>query len=204
MEQINPSYRTLRVVIGVLGIALPLVLILGNRGDVESSISFFYYTKMSVVFTGILFAFGLILISYKGRTIEGEKVSENLLTHIGGGCALLVALVPTKFGGDISSLFYSHNDLFRGWIHNISAVLFIFIMGFVVLTKFSRAMYFQSFYKLFGLLVLIGLAFTISAFWYEASHDNTPLFKGAVFWGESFSLWMFGIAWLRRGVPKNR
>ena len=202
MNQINLSYRNLRQAIGLLGIALPILLIAGNMG-IERSISFYYYTKMSTVFTGILIAFGLILTTYKGSEIENEKISENTLTHLGGIFALLVALVPAKFGEDIMSLFYSHNDSLRGIIHDVSAFLFLFTMGIVVLFKFSKAKYFKKFYQIFGILVMVGLTFTVFAYFYKVNNGE-QLFNGAVFWGESFSLWAFGIAWLRRGVPKNK
>lgn len=203
MNSVNHSYRSLRRAIGVLGIALPVLLIIGNLGKVEASISDYYYTNMSTVFTGILITFGLILYTYKGSLYsDHDKVSENLLTTSGGVFALFVALVPTKYGEEIEALFYVHNDSIRGWVHNGSAVLFIFFMGLVVLLKFSKAKYYQGFYKVFGSLVMIGLVFTIYAFAHEKS-SGQPLFNGAIFWGESFSLWAFGIAWLRRGVPKN-
>lgn len=202
MQTLNLSYRTLRRAIGYLGIALPILLIIGNQGDVEKSISFYYYTKMSTVFTGILITFGLILYTYHGDDLPGDSISENTLTHLGGFFALMVALVPTRYGDVITSLFYSHNDAVRGWIHNGSAVLFIFIMGLVVLLKFTKAKYYQSFYRFFGWLVMAGLAFTIYAFAYFEIND-LPLFNGAVFWGESFCLCAFGIAWLKRGIPKK-
>jgi hypothetical protein len=189
------SYDNLRMVIGILGIALPLLLIAGNGLVVEKSISFYYYTKMSTVFTGILITFGLILYTYRGDPLHGDIISENALTNWGGVFALLVALVPTRFDGTPPETFYTHDDAVRGWIHNGAAVLFILIMGLVVLLKFSKAKYYQGFYKVFGWLVIIGLAFTIYAF-------AKGLGNGAVFWGETFSLTCFGIAWIRRGVPK--
>lgn len=200
MYQVNLSYRSLRRTIGILGIALPILLIIGNMGHVEKSISYYYYTKMSTVFTGVLITFALVLYTYKGSVLENEKVSENTLTHLGGFFALLVALVPTMFGENTSNLFYSHNDPVRGFIHNGSAVLFIFIMGLVVLLKFSKAKFYRNFYKTTGWLVMLGLAFTIYAFVYTKLNGR-QLFNGAVFWGESFSLWAFGAAWLRRSIP---
>ena len=195
MDTSQYSYP-LRRVVGILGVALPLLLIAGN-GAVERSISFYYYTKMSTVFTGILITFGLVLYTYTGGVAKTEqKVNENFMTTVGGIFALLVALVPTRYGADIVAPYYVHNDSVRGWIHNGSAVLFIFLMGLVVLLKFSRDGHYRKFYLAFGTLVMIGLAFTIYSF-------VRPPFDHAVFWGESFCLWAFGIAWLRRGVRYN-
>jgi hypothetical protein len=202
MDKINYSYRSLRRAIGILGIALPILLIIGNHGEVEKSISYFYYTKMSAVFTGVLIAFGLVLCTYRGSKLPNEKISENVLTTIAGFCALLVALVPTRSEDGIDGLFYMHDDLLRGSIHYIAAAVFILLMGLVVLFKFTQAPYYKKFYKVMGIIVLIGWVFAIFAFAFQKLSGNI-LFKGDIFWGESVSLWAFGFAWLRRGVPQN-
>lgn len=195
MQTINHSYRSLRKVVGALGMGLPFLLIVGNSWVVEGSISFYYYTKMSTVFTGILVAFGLILITYRGTDQTPGFLNENVLTNIAGACALLVALVPTKFGSCTDMLIYAHNDAVRGWIHNISAVLFIFLMGLVVLMKFGEARYFQITYRVLGTIVLLGLLYAIYSF--VAKVDQ------GIFWGETVAIFAFGVAWLRRGVPKK-
>ncbi|WP_421878939.1 hypothetical protein [Marinoscillum sp.] len=199
MNQVNLSYRLLRRVVGLLGIALPIILIIGH-GAIERAISYYYYTSMSTVFTGVLISFGLVLFTYRGPELAGEKVSENLLTTLGGVFALIVALLPTQYGKPIDAIFYVHNDALRGWIHNGAAVLFIFLTGLVVLIKFTKAPFYRSLYRFLGWMVMLGLAFTIGAFLYKKV-TGYPLFNGAVFWGESFALWAFGIAWLRRGIP---
>jgi hypothetical protein len=75
-------------------------------------------------------------------------------------------------------------------------------MGLVVLLKFSQDKYYKQFYRIFGILVMMGLVFTIAAYAYHAIQCK-QLFPSAIFWGEFFSLWAFGIAWLRRGVPRK-
>lgn len=199
---LNHSYRSLRRVIGILGIALPILLIIGNMGIVEKSISYYYYTKMSTVFTGVLITFGLVLITYKGTPESEARISENLLTTIGGFCALLVALVPTRSGGDIIGFVYFHDELLRGFVHYLSAAVFILFMGLVVLLKFAQAPYFRGLYRILGVIILVGLGFTIYVFLHKYYTGNV-IFTGDIFWGETLSLWAFGIAWLRRGVPKK-
>lgn len=94
------TFRRLRRIIGYLGIALPLVLILSTIIDSyvekQPSISHYYYTNMRDVFTGILSAVGLFLIRYKGHRGERWWKNDNLLTNIAGGMAFGVALVPTN------------------------------------------------------------------------------------------------------------
>lgn len=196
MQPINYSYYALRRAIGILGIALPIILIIGDQFNVEGSISYYYYTKMSTVFTGVLISFALILVTYHG-TDTSKGLNENVLTNLGGAFALIVALVPTKFNSNnLPTIFYTHNDSLRGDIHIGSAILFFFLMGVVVLTKFAKAPYYKLFYKITGSLVMIGLAFAIVSY---LMHIHT-----GIFWGETIALWAFGAAWLRRGVPKNR
>ena len=97
MNQMNLSYQLLRRAVGILGIALPILLIIGH-GKIERAISFYYYTNMSTVLTGILITFGLVLFTYRGGKVPGEKISENQLTNVAGFFALIVALVPTHQG----------------------------------------------------------------------------------------------------------
>jgi hypothetical protein len=76
------SYYRIRKIIGILGIALP-ILIFTFHGELLSSISHYYYPKSAVFFIAILFAFGLLLISYKGyeKDKDTEKLSDNLITR---------------------------------------------------------------------------------------------------------------------------
>ncbi len=182
MDQVNHSYRSLRRVIGILGIGLPFLLIIGNLAKVEMSISYYYYTKMNTVFTGVLIAFGLILITYRGSSSTKGLFSENMLTNLAGVCALLVALVPTRSEGLIETVVYAHDQVLRGWIHYVSAALFILLMGMVVLIHFAKAPHFQSLYKALGILVLSGLAFVVFAFVYREK-QGTELFTGPYFLG---------------------
>lgn len=192
----NYSYRTLRKTIGILGITLPIILIVGNQFCIENSISYYYYTKMSTVFTGVLISFALILVTYHGTSTTPSRLSENAMTNLAGVFALLVALVPTEFKGiGLPNIFYTHSDKFRGGVHTGSAVFFIFLMGLVVLTKFAKAPYYRRFYQITGSFVMVGLVIAVVSFILNI--------ETGIFWGETVALWAFGAAWLRRGVPKK-
>ena len=65
------SYLTLRRVVGVLGVLLPVVVaggcfVLGACTELQDSISDYYGTEMRDVFVGVLFAIGWFLFSYRG------------------------------------------------------------------------------------------------------------------------------------------
>ena len=94
--KMNIDHLILRKYLGILGMALPLILILGNGFKVENSISHYYYTTMSVVFTGTLIAFGFFLISYRGYIKDdNELFSDNFITNTAGILAFIVAIIPT-------------------------------------------------------------------------------------------------------------
>ncbi|MFK7813670.1 MAG: hypothetical protein AB8B59_14345, partial [Maribacter sp.] len=91
-QPIQKSDYRIRKLIGTLGLALPILLLL-TGGMLLSSISHYYYQPLSsIIFIIILSTFGLFLLSYKGYKIdaETEKISDDLLTNIGGISALIV------------------------------------------------------------------------------------------------------------------
>lgn len=88
------SYLTLREMIGIIGISLPFLLMLGTylyddcSPAFQYSISHYYYTKMHILFVGLLCVLGAFLITYKGN--QGES---NIST-IAGILAILVSVFP--------------------------------------------------------------------------------------------------------------
>jgi len=89
------SYLTMRRIIGILGIGLPVIVMLGGfiqNGFVFSeSISSYYYTNMRDFFVGLLCCTGLFLISYKGY----ERI-DNIIGNISGIFAVGIAFFPTS------------------------------------------------------------------------------------------------------------
>ena len=87
----NPalSYRNLRAIIGYVGLALPVVLLLTGvfDGHLESSISAYYYTKVGDVFTGALCVIGIFLLAYRLTS----WAIDNIATTLAGVAALGVA-----------------------------------------------------------------------------------------------------------------
>jgi hypothetical protein len=87
----NPalSYRNMRAIIGYVGLALPVMLLLVGAvdGHVESSLSAYYYTQAGNVFTGALCVIGIFLLAYR---LTSWAV-DNIATTIAGISALGVA-----------------------------------------------------------------------------------------------------------------
>ena len=83
------TYRRLRVLIGWIGLSLPVVLLAAGivDGHVQQSLSAYYYTAVGPYFTGAVCVIGVFLLAYR----FGDAAVENLLTSIAGIAALGVA-----------------------------------------------------------------------------------------------------------------
>jgi hypothetical protein len=119
------SFRALRQLIGILGMALPFACwgvnavvnhfeLLTNPllidefqtqpyvpdGDLKSSISHFYYTAAGPLFTGILVTVGIFLLCYRGYKPDPDKdrfswLTDRLLATLAGMFLLVVVVFPT-------------------------------------------------------------------------------------------------------------
>src|SRR5262249_38106399 len=107
------SYLFLRRAIGVIGLALPVVLIVGTLiadGYLLDSISGSYYSTLRGVFVGSMCAVGVFLLSY-----HGYARSDDIAGNIAALGAIGLALCPTTPGsGPVSST----QNLF-GTLHTI-------------------------------------------------------------------------------------
>jgi hypothetical protein len=92
------SYLWLRVFVGAMGILLPVLLLLGDaifldthRISMRPSLSAYYHSSMRDWYVCILFAIGIVLVTYK----VAERGSTNKMTVLAGLAAMVVALAPT-------------------------------------------------------------------------------------------------------------
>jgi len=197
--KMNINHLTLRKYLGILGMALPLILIIGNSFHIENSISHYYYTRMSVVFTGTLIAFGFFLISYRGYLKEKEELfSDNLITNIAGILAFIVAVIPTACGTCDDGVPGWHDDTVRSTIHLVSAGLFIISMGYMSFVQFVKStdtddltIRRKRIYKTCGIIIWASVLVLLSGYAFNLNFPDT-----ATFWGETVALIAFGTAWL--------
>jgi len=88
------SYIFLRRSVGVMGIALPLVLWLGDLilsgTALRVSFSAYYYSGMRDVMTGFLFSIAIFLLAYRGIDWKDEVAAKTACAFAVG-----VALLPT-------------------------------------------------------------------------------------------------------------
>jgi hypothetical protein len=214
------SYLALRQGLGILGLALPILVWVFNGFTLKPSISHFYYSSSSVLFTGFMITFGIFLIFYPGRDDASDKISDNWVTTIGGIGAILTALIPTAYcsmsklpivitnelshfcGGEGLTIQYVHNSSVLGVIHLCSAATFLILMGYMSYARFTKGKTtpkMKRFYKFCAFmvwipLVLLGIKFAFGLSW--TTFD--------VYMLECVSLVFFGMAWLVKGKTFKR
>jgi len=190
------SYLFLRRAVGILGTALPAVLILGKLvlqgGPPLGSISDYVYSDMRSVLIGGMAAIGVFLLSYRGY---GRL--DDLTTDAAAVGALGVALFPTTpFTGQPS-----HAAQLVGALHLISAAIFFTASIIYCLFLFTRGDSAQPtgrkkarnwVYITCGAIMLVSLLSLGVVEWFFGG-------GGAVLWLESAAVLAFGIAWLVKG-----
>lgn len=196
----------LRRAMGILGMAFPLVLVIGSScggcSVLQPSISAYYHTLMGDFFVGFLCAFAMFLFAYSGYD-KRDAVAGNLA----GTFAIITALVPTAFDESIGC-----NE--AAWftceaIHLTAAAAF-----FLVLTYFSLVLFRETkkgakpspekldrnkIYKWCG-IIMLGCLVLIALYWLVLKKiwPGLETIK-PVFWLESVALFVFGISWLIKG-----
>jgi hypothetical protein len=85
------SYKSVRISVGLVGLALPIVLLASCIwiSPMPVSISGFYYTPMRNYFVGSLFALGIFLFSYR------YAPRDNVLSVLAALLIVSVGLCPT-------------------------------------------------------------------------------------------------------------
>lgn len=188
------SYKTLRIMMGLAGIFLPLLVFIGKaiaekNYQLEFSISDYYNnTTGGDILVGVLFALSFFLFAYKGPEPIDNKVAD-----VGSVAAVGVALFPTTI---------------IGWIHYahfvFAIILFIVFIIFSLYlfrkTKKNKAptlekMKRNKLYLVAGIIMIGCIAgLTIAMWFFEEACEKYKL----VFWGETIALVAFGISWLTK------
>ena len=214
LQPIQQSDYRIRKLIGTLGLALPILLPL-SEGMLLSSMSHYYYQSLSsLIFIIILSCFGIFLLSYRGYKIDTktEKISDDLLTNIGGVSALVVVFVPTYCLESSSSVIdeicaseayplLGHVDVVKNTIHLIFAGIFIFTMGWMSKYKFTRGgqTVKNKIYRWCGNMVWIAIGLLILLVIVDFFNDGFQVTPYDVFFLETLALVPFGISWIIKG-----
>jgi hypothetical protein len=196
-----------RLVIGILGVAMPILLILGEHvlfsRDVidfpRVSLSAYYYSGLAVIFIGTLIATGIFLITFK---ITRPTV-ENVASAAAGVGAIGVALFPTgpergEVAAPIARLIGVHTCQV---IHSVSAVIFIGGLA-VVSRQFARnAGRWAPVHTIAAFLMVASAVAALIAGARGVQHVG-PL--SGLLLVELICTYSFGVSWLVRGIELRR
>jgi hypothetical protein len=208
--------ETLRKIVGVLGMALPLLLFLflyfdnGFNQPLES-ISHYYYTRVGSIFIVILSLTAFFLIVYKGK-----DPIDFYISLIAGVFALFVVMFPTsnltEICGDINKKYcisiLQHSALREGF-HYASAGIFLICLSFMSIVLFTKSdksrkergkkkIIRNRIYRTCGAFIIISMLIVFSGFlniipsgFYNEYH--------VTFWAETLAVESFGFSWLIKG-----
>lgn len=208
------SFRLMRLLVGVLGLSigvlLPLLTALFSKCSiVQESISHYYYTITGDVFVGLLCAVAFFLISYPG---DGRW--EDIWTNLAGVCALAVAFFPTGYH-QLNNTCTKYSFAYAEWVsivHLLAAGAFFLILGGVAFFQFPKIPEADSrppthakaanFYRGCGLLMWLCILSLVPMIFNESYRAFLSQNK-IVFIVEVTALIAFGTAWLKKGAEKK-
>ncbi|MDJ0645451.1 MAG: hypothetical protein QNJ57_05635 [Flavobacteriaceae bacterium] len=210
------STYTLRKLIGILGMALPLLLFIflyidtGHSSTLES-ISHYYYTRANTIFIIILSLMAIFLMVYKGK----EPV-DFYLSFIAGLFALMVILFPTDNITEVccdtakpySVTVLTDND-FRTGFHYISAAIFLICLTYMSLFLFTKSDKVKEertkqkkqrnrIYITCGILMALALIVIFLGF-LKIIPEDIYAKNHLTFWMETVAVGSFGFSWLVKG-----
>jgi|694.fasta_scaffold00997_24 hypothetical protein len=210
------AYKNIRLLIGALGIFLPLLIwlhtgIVWDCWCLQDSISHYFFTSGNVFFEGILWILGVVLIYYPAY--QNDKKGDKVLTTISGFLAIIVALVPTNSNSnDTCELFSIPNNSFRNAIHLISAasmlLIFSYISAFIFTYKnveqynadnpIKFKLIRNGIYRSCAIITYVSVV-TIPILMLWEKSPNFPFSTKYVFWLEVCAIVPFGISWMVKG-----
>ena len=203
------SYLTIRRLIGILALGLPICVVAGgfiqDGHGIQGSISGYYYTNMRDVFVGMLSVVAIFLMSYRGYDpIDG------VVGKLSGIFALGMLVFPTSmYSGKISrvGMFLVDDDI-SGYVHLAFGALFFLSLSFFSLVLFTRRgpgpgpmgrdkKRRNTIYRSCGIIMILVIVCIIV---YTIALRDTALARSnPVLILESIALFAFGTSWLVKG-----
>jgi hypothetical protein len=204
------SYLLMRAVIGFIGLALPVALVLGDLalegGRIKGSLSDYYYSGLRDVFVGALCVTGLFLVTYK----VFEHNLENVLSLVAGLGALGVAMFCTdRPEGATMPLTPLQEHLGEGpmaVVHYTSAAVFIVCLGTISLYFGIRegkrtelvGRLSPAFWRRFHFACAAGIG--VAVLFIAIAETTGWLDTYALLIGETLATLSFGLSWLMKGL----
>ena len=194
------SYLGLRKAVGCIGLALPVVLLVGHgwldSSELPPSISDYYYSTMRDVLVGAMWALAVFMASYRGHERQDDITGDiTCLSAIG------VSLFPVAPADGATPLQES-----IGLLHLTFAGIFFISLAWFCLVIFCKGganrsrrkqqrdrVFLVCGWTLIGCLLLLIL--------FGLKSDDWPFVSQykLVFWVEAIGIWAFGWSWLVKG-----
>jgi hypothetical protein len=207
------SYLTLRKAVGILGIALPIVLIAGfallnPESRLPPSISHYYYTNMGSFFTGTLCAIALFLFAYNGPEVQDKRAATFACV-----CALGVVFCPTNtvlgVNGTVCPRVNLAANAVRNGFHFGFATLLFLTLAYFSLFLFTKTTGIQPtrekikrnrIYKVCGWIIIVSVAcIAILGIGPFVGLNFAQNLDKLIFAIEALALIAFGFSWLVKG-----
>lgn len=203
---------TLRKLVGILGVILPIVLYfsIAEARPLES-ISHYYYTRWSGVFVITVSLLAIFLIVYKG-----PELIDFYLSTVAGMFALCVVLFPTYNISDICcdattkySVTFLEENVFRIKFHFASAAVFLSCLAFMSFFLFTKSdkpvderpkekQFRNKIFRTCGVVMMLAMA-VIGAGAIEVIDVDFYNKHHLTFWMEAIAVESFGFSWLIKG-----
>lgn len=187
------SYLTLRRVVGVLGVTMPIVVaawgcLLDDPHRLLDTISDYYRFRTRDAFVGVLFTIAWFLFTYRGYDARDDVAGDVACVF-----ALGVALFPDSGTGVDRA------------IHYLSATGLFLVLAYFSLALFTRTggnptprkVVRNRVYRSCGLVMLACIA--LMGAYQLAGRPAWLAGMKPVFWLETFALWAFGFSWFVKG-----
>ncbi len=211
-------YLWQRILIGALGMLLPIILVLcdwwllSGSFAARGSMSAYYFSGMRDAFVGVLFAIAVFLVTYKAFDVG----PENFATMIAGLAAIVVALFPTDGPHDVGGSFpptplqKSLGEAKVADVHYGAAITLLVLLALMSalfgVKEGARPPVAghlpPPFWRWFhiGCATLIGLALVYALIAQQWQVLNV---RESLLIGEGVAVFTFGLSWLCKGAERG-
>jgi hypothetical protein len=213
------SYLNIRTVVGILGIALPILFIigelffLGGSVHVRGSISAYYHTSMRDFFVSGLSVIGFLLMTYMSAQ---PRTWDFWLSLVAGIAVIGVVFFPISRPGlapgaplcgsdpapqGCSSVQQALGETPTAVVHFVCASIFILSLAVIAFMFAYREKRYENDVRMAVTQRICGWAIIAAIIWVGLGYlfqlniwELTPLYVGEV-----VSVWAFGISWILKG-----
>jgi hypothetical protein len=185
------DYRTLRLLMGIIALALPLVVRMISNTALPS-VSDYYYTEARDVFVGMVFVVSAFLWAYRGHSL-----TQNYVSKVASLAAILVALYPTACENCEPSAV--------SVVHYLAAAILFSILSYFCLGPFRYNTRGQGgkkerrarVYLICGwLMIACMLTAAAAAVEIYVFHGELATDLNVIYWAEAIALGAFGVEWI--------